>query len=352
MGVGVGAARLSGSTAVTPSRRVSLRSSKPHLNQFSLPTTVGKPPVAAPLRAAQAPTTQRSPWQTSGSPTSKARRGPGATGPERPWAAGARRSRPPRLDSPRRQPADHRLDRHRALDSGQSAQAHRSARQGSSPRTAISRIALPPSMWPASRPNSPPRASASPPSSPSARRTGRPAKPAALPCRVPAVTPRARRCPRSRTRPAPAAAPASRMANPDERAARSRAGASQSPAAAPLPCQRDPDRWFDRADRTDALATMPGLPRAQLVRAAGAARRASWGMWAGIWIDGRLADVAHYLQAIAAGTPAPPRAGRTRPRPLPRGRRPPAAQPPPTPLPGPLPRPLEPPPIDRRCARR
>jgi len=33
----------------------------------------------------------------------------------------------------------------------------------------------------------------------------------------------------------------------------------------------------------------------------------SWGMWAGIWIDGNLADIAPYLQAIAeAAPPTPP----------------------------------------------
>ena len=67
-----------------------------------------------------------------------------------------------------------------------------------------------------------------------------------------------------------------------------------------LPCQHAPDRWFDRAHRTVALEGCLGCP----ARAGCAARalrvRASWGMWAGIWIDGRHHDAAHYLRVIAS----------------------------------------------------
>jgi hypothetical protein len=81
-----------------------------------------------------------------------------------------------------------------------------------------------------------------------------------------------------------------------------------------LPCQSDPDRWFDRADRTHALAGCLSCPaRAWCAREA-LTVRSRWGMWAGIWIDSNLADVAHYLQAIAqdkpAATPPPPNAVR------------------------------------------
>lgn len=75
------------------------------------------------------------------------------------------------------------------------------------------------------------------------------------------------------------------------------------PAATSLPCQHDPDAWFDRTSRTKALEgclTCPARRRcAQEALRCGAA----WGMWAGIWIDGGLADVARYLRAIA--DPAP-----------------------------------------------
>lgn len=106
------------------------------------------------------------------------------------------------------------------------------------------------------------------------------------------------------------------------------ADASQSPATTPPPCRRYPDRWFDRANRTDALATCLACPVRSWCAQHALQQRASWGMWAGIWIDGRLDDVAHYLHAIAAGTPArhprranaatppPPRAQATR-RPTP-----------------------------------
>jgi hypothetical protein len=85
---------------------------------------------------------------------------------------------------------------------------------------------------------------------------------------------------------------------------------SVSAAAAPqptnqLPCQGDPDRWFDRKNRTHALAGCLACPARSWCARQALADRASWGMWAGVWIDGNLADVAHYLHAVAQD--APPR---------------------------------------------
>jgi hypothetical protein len=85
--------------------------------------------------------------------------------------------------------------------------------------------------------------------------------------------------------------------------------AACSPAAVPgsvndLPCQRDPDRWFDRRNRTHALTGCLACPARTWCARQALRDHASWGMWAGIWIDGNLADVADYLQAIAE--PAPP----------------------------------------------
>ena len=87
---------------------------------------------------------------------------------------------------------------------------------------------------------------------------------------------------------------------------------SVSPAAAAesmneLPCQQDPDRWFDRADRTHALAGCLACPARSWCARQALSDRAPWGMWAGIWIEGNLADAAPYLRAIAdAAPPAPP----------------------------------------------
>jgi Transcription factor WhiB len=78
---------------------------------------------------------------------------------------------------------------------------------------------------------------------------------------------------------------------------------SDSPPPPPtksFPCQRDPERWFDRRHRGDTLAqclTCEARPWcAQHALRCGA----SWGMWAGVWIDGRHTDAMPYLHAIAA----------------------------------------------------
>jgi hypothetical protein len=74
-----------------------------------------------------------------------------------------------------------------------------------------------------------------------------------------------------------------------------------------LPCQRDPDRWFDRADRTHALAGCLACPARSWCARQALSDRAPWGMRAGIWIEGNLADAAPYLRAIAeAASSAPP----------------------------------------------
>ena len=85
-----------------------------------------------------------------------------------------------------------------------------------------------------------------------------------------------------------------------------RADASQKSPSTALPCQRDPERWFDRANRTDALANCLACPVRSWCAQSALAQEASWGMWAGIWIAGRLDDVAHYLRAIAATPDARP----------------------------------------------
>jgi hypothetical protein len=91
--------------------------------------------------------------------------------------------------------------------------------------------------------------------------------------------------------------------------------AACSPAAAPgsvneLPCQQDPDRWFDRRSRTHALTGCLACPARSWCARQALSDHATAGMWAGIWIDGDLAEAAPYLQAIAEAappsTPPPP----------------------------------------------
>jgi Transcription factor WhiB len=81
---------------------------------------------------------------------------------------------------------------------------------------------------------------------------------------------------------------------------------SGSPAAnaQPLACQRDPERWFDRTDRTRTLAGCLRCPARQWCAGEALVVRPVFGMWAGIWIDRNFADVAHYLHAIAETAPA------------------------------------------------
>ena len=92
---------------------------------------------------------------------------------------------------------------------------------------------------------------------------------------------------------------------------------SAVPSAAPAPqavgqlaCRLEPDRWFDRADRTHALAACLACPARSWCAREALSAKASWGMWAGIWIEDNHADAAHYLRAIAedrpSATPPPP----------------------------------------------
>lgn len=71
-------------------------------------------------------------------------------------------------------------------------------------------------------------------------------------------------------------------------------------------CQQNPEQWFDRRGRGEALrqclvcGVRPWCARQALNS------KASWGLWAGVWIDGHHQDAAPYLEAIAAaGTAAP-----------------------------------------------
>ncbi|MGY4646613.1 WhiB family transcriptional regulator [Mycobacterium sp. URHB0021] len=82
--------------------------------------------------------------------------------------------------------------------------------------------------------------------------------------------------------------------------------------AQPLACQQDPERWFDRTDRTRALAGCLQCPARPWCAGEALAVRPVFGMWAGIWIDRNFADAAHYLHAIVeispSATPPPPAA--------------------------------------------
>jgi Transcription factor WhiB len=94
---------------------------------------------------------------------------------------------------------------------------------------------------------------------------------------------------------------------------------SPTPIAGPLPCRENPDRWFNRGSRTHALRACLGCPARRWCAGQALRERPSWGLWAGVWIDGDIDKVADYLTAIAtAPTPAPtPRDADIRPTPLP-----------------------------------
>lgn len=82
-------------------------------------------------------------------------------------------------------------------------------------------------------------------------------------------------------------------------------GAPAPPPSTTLACQQDPECWFDRRRRGQALthclhcAVRPWCAEQALEC------HASWGVWAGVWIDGRHHDAAPYLRAIAADHAAP-----------------------------------------------
>lgn len=71
----------------------------------------------------------------------------------------------------------------------------------------------------------------------------------------------------------------------------------------PLPCHANPDQWFERADRTATLAACLACPSRRACARQAVACRPAWGMWAGIWIDGRFSAAAPLLRAIAEDHP-------------------------------------------------
>ncbi|WP_082994534.1 WhiB family transcriptional regulator [Mycobacterium sp. 1245801.1] len=78
-----------------------------------------------------------------------------------------------------------------------------------------------------------------------------------------------------------------------------------APPAKTLPCQRDPERWFNRRHRRDTLAACLNCPARPWCAQQALTWHACWGMWAGVWIDGQHTDAAPYLHAIAADHPLP-----------------------------------------------
>jgi hypothetical protein len=72
------------------------------------------------------------------------------------------------------------------------------------------------------------------------------------------------------------------------------------PQTSSLPCQLDPERWFERHNR-EAVAYCRSCPARRWCAREALRCGASFGMWAGVWIDGRHEDVAPHLQAIATG---------------------------------------------------
>jgi Transcription factor WhiB len=84
---------------------------------------------------------------------------------------------------------------------------------------------------------------------------------------------------------------------------------SHSPPPSPstsFACQRDPERWFDRRSRADTLAQCLQCAARPWCAQQALKCRASYGMWAGVWIDEeRHNRAAPYLQAIAADDAAP-----------------------------------------------
>jgi hypothetical protein len=91
-------------------------------------------------------------------------------------------------------------------------------------------------------------------------------------------------------------------------------GAAAPGPATPLPCQADPERWFDRTDRVPALTGCLRCPVRRWCARQALQQQASWGMWAGIWIGDDPARAAAYLSAIAADAPAEPAARQLNPR--------------------------------------
>lgn len=77
--------------------------------------------------------------------------------------------------------------------------------------------------------------------------------------------------------------------------------ATPPPATSYVPCQVDPEGWFDRHHRADAVAECRSCPARRWCAREALQSRASWGVWAGVWIDGRHEDAAPHLRSIATG---------------------------------------------------
>lgn len=71
-------------------------------------------------------------------------------------------------------------------------------------------------------------------------------------------------------------------------------------AAVPPPCAAQPERWFDPHNRHYAQAECLICPRRQWCATQALEHQATFGMWAGVFINDNLADVAGLLESVAA----------------------------------------------------
>ena len=87
--------------------------------------------------------------------------------------------------------------------------------------------------------------------------------------------------------------------------------ATSSPAVVlDLACRAEPDQWFDRDSRSRALRGCLECPARGWCAREALRTKAYWGMWAGVWIDGKHSDARGHLQEIADVPPTPlPRRG-------------------------------------------
>ena len=74
---------------------------------------------------------------------------------------------------------------------------------------------------------------------------------------------------------------------------------------ATLPCERDPERWFDKNDRRHALNGCLSCPRRRSCAREALECGATFGMWAGVWVEDNLAELAGVLAEVAAAAPPP-----------------------------------------------
>jgi hypothetical protein len=66
-----------------------------------------------------------------------------------------------------------------------------------------------------------------------------------------------------------------------------------------LPCQIDPDRWFDRDTRQAAFNGCLSCPQLSWCADQALTLRPVTGVWAGLWIDDNIAALTPYLQVLA-----------------------------------------------------